>query len=384
MEVLLVRRLHLRRRLRRARVVARGVKHDRGGEGQMLLVDGTRHVDVEAVVVVVAGGGPEHAFCDLEERDHLEVRQAVPLRDAPPVEEPLAHLLIPQLELERGERRAAMELVGLVHEQVGDILVEGGHDLAEAVPGAQVALGEQQQHRRARAHVLLELPDVLQVVDVQEDASVGKETLQLALDCGRNVLSGAPDVRVEEVVPLALTQRELGRIVSVTQQHLERGTLLPDVERERAEEEREDHQDREHQEHVDQLMRRVEAEDPGGLAVHAALLGARVHVLVRLDDDDADEGDHHHELRADGEVAVVVVEVWPAHDREREDGHANHEADQDAKEGEFEEEHPAGQEGPAHELHELPVEALGVVVAVQERNRPHEAVGRAGKDGSPR
>ena len=188
------------------------------------------------------------------------------------------------------------------------------------------------------------------------------------------------------MVLLAAMQRQLGRLAGAAEQDRQHAPLLRDVVRESEEEEREDHQDREGEQQVDQLVRRAEAEDPRGLAVHAPLLGARIHVLVDLDGQRANEGDHDHKLRAHGEVVVLVVLVRLPDDDQHQHGHADHQPDEDADEraGLVEEEHPAGEERPTHELDELPVEALRVVVAVQEGRRLDEAVGRAAEQGPPR
>ena len=123
----------LRRRRLGAGVVARGVQQHRSAEGELPLVHAARHVQREAGLALVLGRVLQHVLGDLDERDHLELGLAVPLGDTAIVEELLALRLVLQLELERGERRAALLLVGLVHKQVRQSLSQRRRHLSQAV-----------------------------------------------------------------------------------------------------------------------------------------------------------------------------------------------------------------------------------------------------------
>ena len=133
-------------------------------------------------------------------------------------------------------------------------------------------------------------------------------------------------------------------------------------------------------------MRRGEAEDGCSLAVHAALLRASIHVLIGLDDQRAYKGHHQHELGAHCEKLVLVVTIRAPRQGEHQNGHVDHEPDEDAYEGAglLDEQHPAGQEGTTCQLDELPVEALWMVVAVKKGRRSNEGAGGAVENRPPR
>ena len=56
------------------------------------------------------------------------------------------------------------------------------------VRALKVALGDKDHDHRRPIHVLLELIDALQVVDVEEDGDPGQQQAELALDGGALVL----------------------------------------------------------------------------------------------------------------------------------------------------------------------------------------------------
>mmetsp|Transcript_8680 Transcript_8680/g.20499 ORF Transcript_8680/g.20499 Transcript_8680/m.20499 type:complete len:440 (+) Transcript_8680:1107-2426(+) len=82
-------------------------------------------------------------------------------------------------------------------------------NLAQAVLGLEVALGDEDHDHRRLLDVLLEGADVLEVVDVEEDRRTRQQQAELPLDRGALVLAGAPDVREEEVPLVVRGEREL-------------------------------------------------------------------------------------------------------------------------------------------------------------------------------
>eukprot|EP00966_Prymnesium_polylepis_P324905 7380899-Prymnesium_polylepis.2 len=124
-----------------ARVVVRRVEHHARWEPELLLEQAVRNKQRQTTVVGVARAEAQHALGDLDQRDHLQVRDAVP-DDAPAaVEEVPAHRVVLNLRLKRFDRRAALGEIRLVHKNVWLPLLERRDHLANAVARGKVPLG---------------------------------------------------------------------------------------------------------------------------------------------------------------------------------------------------------------------------------------------------
>ena len=269
------------------------------------------------------------------------------------------------------DRRAATRRVALVHEDQRLAVLHGGGELLAAVAREEVAARQEDQHRLRRLDVSRQVADLLEVVDVEEDADAGQQQLQLPLDDGHLVLPRRPDVREEEVPRHVAAERELRQLARVAQP--DRAQLAAPERLPRRDGHEEQHDHAHEDDHPDRrLRRRVEAEQLGGGLV-ATLGGDGVE---ELHDHRRQQHAQQRELRADGREEVEVAPLERAGEQQA------HQVDQ-------REQHARQQPHELllerHELHEahdgealqheerLPPVALGPVLGVQEFERAREA-----------
>mmetsp|Transcript_47145 Transcript_47145/g.153004 ORF Transcript_47145/g.153004 Transcript_47145/m.153004 type:complete len:340 (+) Transcript_47145:395-1414(+) len=127
-----------------------------------------RDAEREGDLVHVGGRAEEQRLCDDLERYALEVLGSHPdcVRPVPLKDDPLEGLgaIFAQLL----HRPAALCRVRLLHEDDRLLHSERRANLPEAVLGAEVALREEEEDHRRVSDVLLERPDVLKIIYVEE------------------------------------------------------------------------------------------------------------------------------------------------------------------------------------------------------------------------
>mmetsp|Transcript_26576 Transcript_26576/g.77294 ORF Transcript_26576/g.77294 Transcript_26576/m.77294 type:complete len:300 (-) Transcript_26576:1152-2051(-) len=196
-----------------ALIERRGPEHDGLGEGDRLALDLARDEEREGGQVQVVWRAEEERLGDDLKRDTLILVDAVPRRLRPPTVKDLRLEDLRALCSQLLQRPAALGRVRLLHEDERLALLERRPNLAQAVLRAEVAPRQEEEHDLRAVNVILQRPDVLQIVHIEEDLDAGDQELKLILDDRDGVLAGGPDVREEEVPREAVHQSQLGGLL---------------------------------------------------------------------------------------------------------------------------------------------------------------------------
>mmetsp|Transcript_21933 Transcript_21933/g.70662 ORF Transcript_21933/g.70662 Transcript_21933/m.70662 type:complete len:317 (-) Transcript_21933:107-1057(-) len=143
------------------------------------------------------------------ERDKLKL----PDRERPVLVKDVGLQVLGALVAQRLQRPAALVRVRFLDEDERLVLLERRADLSEAVLGAEVALREEEEDGLRALDVLLQRPDILEIIYVEKDFDVRQQLLELTLDDLDGVLTGRPDVAVEEVPREAHPDAQLGGLL---------------------------------------------------------------------------------------------------------------------------------------------------------------------------
>mmetsp|Transcript_27170 Transcript_27170/g.91433 ORF Transcript_27170/g.91433 Transcript_27170/m.91433 type:complete len:361 (+) Transcript_27170:286-1368(+) len=154
--------------LQRPRVGRRGPERARFGKGERLALELTRHAERKGGPVQKVGRAEEHRLGDDLERNDLKLIDAIPDRERPVLVKDIGLQVLGALVAQRLQRPAALGRVRLLHEDDRLLHSERRANLPEAVLGAEVALREEEEDHRRVSDVLLERPDVLKIIYVEE------------------------------------------------------------------------------------------------------------------------------------------------------------------------------------------------------------------------
>mmetsp|Transcript_43526 Transcript_43526/g.142812 ORF Transcript_43526/g.142812 Transcript_43526/m.142812 type:complete len:399 (+) Transcript_43526:224-1420(+) len=195
------------------RVGRRSPEHGVLGKGERLALGLARHAEREGGLVQVVGRAEEHRLDDCLERDALELLDSHVDGVRPALFKDVGLQVLGALVAQRLQRRAALCRVRLLDEDDRLALLERRADLAEAVLGAEVATREEEEDDLRVLDVLLQRPNILEIIYVEKDLEARHQKLELALDVSDGVLTGRPDVREEEVPREVSPDAQLGGLL---------------------------------------------------------------------------------------------------------------------------------------------------------------------------
>mmetsp|Transcript_85998 Transcript_85998/g.257689 ORF Transcript_85998/g.257689 Transcript_85998/m.257689 type:complete len:304 (-) Transcript_85998:447-1358(-) len=274
------------------------------------------------------------------------------------------------LSLKCGQQRAALLWVGLVHEDDRLLLGEGALNLLMTGGAGEVILREEDENALRKCDARFELCEILEVVDVEENASLRREELKPTLDGRGLVLARAPDVGEEQVVVQLLCQPEHWRLAGLDHaQSLQAFGGECTIHCEEHDGAKGDKVDAHHRDH--QAVDRIKAEETG--------CHLRLDCLQRCEQRDAQrhaEGEGRGRLEAERYHKHVVAFVGTQNQQKDQIGGGGEHANQVADE-EFLLWDPLHKPDDKHALGEeehLPPEEAFVVLAMQRRGGGDEVV----------